>query len=189
MVLDYSKAKELLSNIKHPSDYLVLDIKHFIYGEEREKLENSIKILNLINTILRANEVYEDIGVKTRIDPSILYEAVSAVMETKKFSKDQLERYYKCQQEVESYYMSIIKIIEMDIYIPEEVEYILLGIEEKVSKLERDNRCKFSDDFCKLLCDLRFEGISTKKFIEEVNKRIEQFDVVKTENQEKSSSN
>jgi len=175
MVLSSELAKKMTSDIKENScKYMVLNIENFNYRDDTIRFGHSVEILNLINTIHCVNDLNEKIGAKNKIDTKILYRCIEANLMDKPFTEEELTTYFNAMIELERFYTAVQKITSIDIYIPYEAEFVLLGLtyEEYNELPERDkeNLCEY---YGNAYCDFRLENTSVNDFINKARKIIE----------------
>jgi len=147
MVLTTNQFKERNIEIHHnPFNFMVLETKHIKYSSILN-FEQAIEILDLCNTVNSANKLYENAFSKEKINFSILYQAIQAILADEPFNDSQLVEYFKFFREYRKFteLMSDFSDIDEHFFYPQ-VDLHLLGFDLKIEK------------------NIRFENIHTDLF-------------------------
>ena len=108
--------------------YMVLDTQD-LTEYDRKRLELSVNILGVCQTLATSNAMLSAMGIKKEFDFCVLYETMNAVMNSKSFTDEQLKRHHDFLKE----YDGIQKALELinlevgDIWIDPDVDLLLLG--------------------------------------------------------------
>lgn len=120
---------------KHPHKFMVLDVEHIKYAYNTEKFKLAVEYLNFCNKLTWVNEILENTGSDSKIELSILFEAIQHILSDKPFSKGQLKTYYATKRQFEkiSFILDNFTDLSENMYFPE-VDLILLGVSLKTQK-------------------------------------------------------
>ncbi|NAS32443.1 hypothetical protein GTQ40_15770 [Flavobacteriaceae bacterium R38] len=167
MVLSREQVKKRMSDIKENwFSYMILDIENIQYGGDEKRFRYSIEVLNLVNTVNWANRFYEKSGSKNKIETDILYKVIEANLTDRSFTDKELKAYYNMMVNLEDFYQAINKFKEVDIYIPYEAEFIILGLtHDEYDNLNEREKEKLHEYYGEAYCDLRFKNTSVDNFI------------------------
>lgn len=129
MVLNENTIKEQASKIiNNPHNYMVLDTSKLPYRENSMKFTYAIEVLNLINYVHWMNKLSRNLNSDIYINTDILHQSIESLFSDKKFTDDQLERYFKTTFEIQEFDELILNFTEREAYVPFELEFSLFGL-------------------------------------------------------------
>lgn len=150
------------------NSFIVLDSSSIHYDDEKELLCHSIEILNSIRVVKKANKMCSDFKSDFQINTDIYYKAMDSVLNNKPFLDADLKSYFESEQKKEEFliFSRSLADIENELYLPYEVDYILLGMNiDTYNCLDEDKKGELSENYGDIACDIRFKRMEIKDFI------------------------
>lgn len=172
-------------SLEEHSPFMILDTKHFQYFSDIEKFGYAVEVLNVINSITWINKMYRDLKSDLHIETEIFYEIIDCILNSKRFSDQQLERYYLAQQKLEHFSSITHKLTDTDnnFDVPFTVDFIILGAnQEQYENLSDDRRNELHDEYAALFCQVRSGEIEIEDFLLQVKALIFNMDELELEN-------
>lgn len=152
--------------------YTVLNVENLQHYEDRERFHHGIETLSYCHGAVWANQMYEKMEKKNKINTDILFKAVQSIMNDAPFSDDELQTYYEAVRDVEEFGSVLVKFYEFEYFMPYETEFILLGVPlEKQLGISREKKDLILIEYSELYAEMYSNKLDVAKFINEA-KRI-----------------
>lgn len=120
--------KDLSRMRQRPNSYFVLDVQKLL-KEDKRNLELCINMMDAAQTTAIFNAMSKSVGGSKKIDASIIYEAMNALLNSRSFTEKQLKKYFDFLAEFIHLQNSLVRLnrdIE-DIWIDPDTGLLLLG--------------------------------------------------------------
>lgn len=175
MILESKHVKEKIEDIKNETyKYLIADVEHILYEDDQERFGFSVEALNLINTINNANRLCENLGSEKKIDTDVLYKVIDAIMLEKSLSNSELKQYFELVIKLDEFYKSMDKYQAIDVHIPFDAEFILLGLsQDELRCLSASDKNNLNTSYGDLYIDLIRKRITVNEYILKAKDLIE----------------
>lgn len=155
------------------NSFIVLDANSILYEDEKKNFGYTIEILNTIRITTLINKMCSGFKSSFNIDYSIYYKAISNILEGIAFTDSELESYFLASQLKEEFisFSRSLAAIEDNFYLPDEVDFLLFGINMKVYyNLDQETQGDFQDKYGDLRCSMSCGEIEIKDFLSQVQK-------------------
>jgi hypothetical protein len=98
-------------------------------GNTEERFELTSRVLEVINNLHLANELYEETRSPRKIDASILYDVIETIYKDKHFTDEQLLSCYSIIDELGIFHDTMTKFTDkIEVTLPLEVNLLLFGL-------------------------------------------------------------
>ena len=116
MILNNKTALEQLHLLKKSDthDYLVYKGSHFNYLQNKARFALAINVLEFINLVIWANQLYKRFKTKKNIPVQIFYTVIEALLEERRLTKAEYAHYLHAMHKVESFKKAIIQFYVVD---------------------------------------------------------------------------
>jgi hypothetical protein len=171
IISDYT-AKTKIQENKDYSKIMFLDIKNMESRTDIIKFGWGVELLNQLNLISKANKLHEDFNSVNKMNPSIIHDAINAVLNEKPFNDGQLKEFFALQKEKEAFFDVISKWHDTDHYsTPYEIDYFLLGM--PIDKIQEANIAEqLHEDYFAINIDMCFKNMKIEDYIKKAKEII-----------------
>lgn len=155
-------------------NYLLLDVEHL--NENTKQLKRAIEVLNVINNIQIANNMYKDFESLVRIDCSIYFEILKSIYNEKHFTDDQLIQYYETGEKLTKFWHTISTLRDIETILPISVDLMLLGLDLKThDSLSDKQKMKIHDKYSDAVYVTERSNSDLKEFVKDLKFMINEF--------------
>lgn len=178
MILSETQLKEISKEELNSYKYLIMNVEHLPYHEDKQIMKYAIEVLNYVNNINEINNFYERSNSDLRIQTNIFYKAIQSVLLQKPFTDAQLKQLYQETKKVEYFYETILKFMDIEIRISFETEFILLGLNyENYESLNEIQRGQLHENYAEIFTDFAINKISIDEFLSMAKELIDKHKV------------
>lgn len=156
-------------------NYTVLDISHIGYAEDRDRLDNSIYVLDYCNMIAWVNDFYNEMNINKRLNEVIMFDVLKSLYTGKAFNDKQLKDYFKLLRDFSELEGQIKKLNSHfeALNIPSEVEFMLLGLSNEDQKELGDTIVSnLNSDYVPVLVQMLTKEVALEDFIKKAKEMI-----------------
>lgn len=170
MVLSADYVSTNIEDIKRRThSFKVLKTEHLQFEEDEKRLDQGIYIANLCNSFTMLNDFFEGAGISKKVDFSILNSVLGAIYTNTPFTDEELENFFAFNREIESLaksWQNISPALTEHIFIPSEVEMILIGfdLKQQIHLENMDKTGQVYEEFFNLKWNAINEEITVKEF-------------------------
>jgi len=176
MILSDNQLKQLSKEEINSYKYLVMDVEHLNYHEDKQIMKHAIELLNYVNSLNYINNFYEKSNSDIRIQTNIFYKAIESVLLQKAFNDAELRQLYQETNKVEYFHETMVKLMDIEIQISFETNFILLGLNyDNYINLSDNHKEQLYENYTDIFTDFTVNKISIDEFLTMAKELVEKY--------------